>query len=55
MAVVSHHPPALDPLVDESGVSTAEKAHHCRLLLIRQHLVTDQRCGVIPSVMELTR
>jgi len=52
-AVVAHHPPAFDPLVVEPGDSTAEKADHRWLLLIRQYLDVGQAYGVIHGNMDL--
>jgi len=52
-AVVAHHPAALDPLAVEPGDSTAEKADHRRLLLIRQHLDIGKPCGVIHGDVDL--
>jgi len=52
-AVVAHHPPALDALSVEPGDSSAEKADHRWLLLIRQYLDVGQACGVIHGNMDL--
>jgi hypothetical protein len=51
--VVAHHPPALEPLAVEPGDSTAEKADHRWLLLVRQDLDVGQPGGVIHSDVNL--
>jgi len=51
-AVVDHHQPALDAQSVEPGDSSAEKADHRWLLLIRQYLDVGQACGVIDGNMD---
>jgi len=50
----AHHPPGLDPIGVEPGVSSAEKADHRWLLLIRQHLDLGKPCGVFHGDVNLS-
>ena len=51
--VDAHQPAALDPLAVEPGDSTAQKADHRRLLLVRKHFDIGQTRGVINGDMDL--